>query len=80
MFHPWVGKTSWRRKWQPNPAFQLGKLHGHRSLASYGSWDRKESDMTERLSSQHCKTRTRKMEEKLHKILFLPLRSQESIS
>ena len=47
MFNPWVGKTSWRRKWQPNPVFPLGKFHGQRSLESYGSWDRKESDMTE---------------------------------
>ena len=20
-FHPWVGKTPWRRKWQPTPVF-----------------------------------------------------------
>ena len=27
-----------------------GKAHGQRSLAGYSPWDRKESDMTERLS------------------------------
>ena len=24
----WVGKISWRRKWQPTPAFLPGKPHG----------------------------------------------------
>ena len=32
-FNPWVGKISWRRKWQPIPVFFLGKSHGQRSLA-----------------------------------------------
>ena len=32
-FDPWVGKISWRRKWQqPTPAFLPGKSHGQRSL------------------------------------------------
>jgi len=30
----WVGKTFWRRKWQPTPVFLPGKFHGQ-SLASY---------------------------------------------
>ena len=25
-FHPWVGKTTWRRKWQPFPVFLPGKI------------------------------------------------------
>ena len=25
-FNPWVGKISWRRKWQPTPVFLLGKI------------------------------------------------------
>ena len=34
-FDPWVGKISWRRKWQPTPVFLPGKSHGQRSLAGY---------------------------------------------
>ena len=26
-FNPWVGKISWRRKWQPTPVFLPGKSH-----------------------------------------------------
>ena len=43
----WVGKTLWRRKWQPTPVLLLGKFHGWRSLVGCGPWGRKESDMTE---------------------------------
>ena len=32
-FHLWIGKTPWRRKWQPTPVFLPGKSHGRRSLA-----------------------------------------------
>ena len=38
------------RKWQPTPVFLPAKFHGQRSLAGYSSWDRKESDTTERLT------------------------------
>ena len=31
-FHPWVGKISWRRKWQPTPVFLPGKSNGQMSL------------------------------------------------
>ena len=48
-FNPWVGKISWRRKWQPTPVFLSGKAHGRRSLIGYSPWGRKESDTTERL-------------------------------
>ena len=34
-FDPWVGKISWNRKWQPNPAFLPAESHGPRSLAGY---------------------------------------------
>ena len=34
-FNPWVGKISWRRKWQATPVFLPGKSHGQGSLASY---------------------------------------------
>ena len=31
-FDPWVGKTPWRRKWQPTLGFLPGESHGQRSL------------------------------------------------
>ena len=48
-FNPWVGKISWRRKWQPTPVFLPGESHGWRSLIGYSPWGRKASDMTEQL-------------------------------
>ena len=48
-FKPWVGKISWRRKWQPTPVFLPGKSHGWRSLVGYSPWGRKEWDKTEQL-------------------------------
>ena len=47
-------KIPWRRAWQPTPVFLPGEFHGRRSLAGYSPWGRKEPDMTERLSTQHC--------------------------
>ena len=44
----WVGKTPWRKAWQPTPVFLPGEFHGWRSLAGYSPWGRKESDTTER--------------------------------
>ena len=38
-----------RRQWHPTPVLLPGKSHGWRSLVGCSSWDRKESDMTERL-------------------------------
>ena len=49
-FDPWVGKISWRRKWQPTPVFLPGKSHGRRNLVGYSPWGRKELDTTERLT------------------------------
>ena len=34
-FDPWVGKSPWRRIWQPTPVFLPGKFHGQRSLVGY---------------------------------------------
>ena len=31
-FNPWVGKSPWRRKWQPTPVLLPGESHG------WGSW------------------------------------------
>ena len=36
--NPWVGKISWRRKWEPAPVFLPGESHGKRSLADYSPW------------------------------------------
>ena len=48
---PCVGKIPWRRAWQPTPVFLPGESHGQRSLAGYSQWGRKESDMTDGLST-----------------------------
>ena len=29
-FYPWVGKSPWRRNWQPTPVFLPGKCHEQR--------------------------------------------------
>ena len=46
-FHPWVGKTPWRRAQQPTPVFLPGESHGQRSLGGYSPWGLTESDTTE---------------------------------
>ena len=38
----WVGKITWRRKWQPTPVFLPGQFHGQRRLVCYSPWDLKE--------------------------------------
>ena len=38
---PGSGRSPWRRKWQPTPAFLPGKPHGQRSLAGHSPWDHK---------------------------------------
>ena len=40
-FNLWIGKTPWRRKWQPTLVFLPGKSHGQRSLVGYCPWGRK---------------------------------------
>ena len=44
---PRVGKTPWRRKWQPTPVLSPGESHGQRSLLGYSPRGHKESDTTE---------------------------------
>ena len=34
-FDPWVGKTPWRREWQPNPVFLSVEFDGQRRLVGY---------------------------------------------
>ena len=48
-FNPWVGKISWRRKWQPTPVFLPEKSHGRRSLVGFSPRGHKESNRTRRL-------------------------------
>ena len=43
-------KDPWRRKWQRTPVFLPRESHGHRSLAGYSPWGRKESDTAEQLT------------------------------
>jgi len=35
---PGLGRSPWRRKWQPTPVFLPGKFHGQRSLVGYKPW------------------------------------------
>ena len=52
-FDPW--KIPWRRKWHSTPVLLPGKSHGRRSPTGYRPWGRKESNMTEQLSTIfHC--------------------------
>ena len=55
---PWVGKTLWRREWQPTPVFLPGGFHGQRSLVGYSPWGCKELDKTEQLTHTHTHTHT----------------------
>ena len=42
--------TNWRKEWQSTPVLLPGESHGQKSLAGYGPWDLRESDMTEQLT------------------------------
>ena len=46
-FDPWIGKTRWRRAWQPTPVFLPGECRGQRSLVGIGPRGRKELDTAE---------------------------------
>ena len=54
-FDPWVGKISWKRKWQSTLVFLLGESHGQRSLVGYSPWVHKELNMTEWLRTHSAK-------------------------
>ena len=49
-FNPRVGKSPWRREWQPTSVFLPGEPQEQRSLAGYSPWDCPESDTTVQLS------------------------------
>ena len=56
----WVQSLGWEdplKEMQPTPVFLPGKSHGERSLAGYGPWGSKESDVTEQLSTHTCNYR-----------------------
>ena len=44
-------EDSLEKEWLPTPVFLPGEFHGQRSLAGYSPWGRKESGMTERLTT-----------------------------
>ena len=48
---PWFGNIPSRRNWQLIPVFLLGELHRQRSPVGYSPKSHKESDRTERLST-----------------------------
>ena len=56
-FDLWVGKIPWKRARQHTPVFFLGKFHGQRSLAGYGSCVHEESDMTKATKQAHMQSR-----------------------
>ena len=35
---PGLGRSPWRRAWQPTPVFLPGESHGQRSPAGYSPW------------------------------------------
>ena len=35
----WVGKSPWRKKWQPTQICLTGEFHGQKSLSGYGPWN-----------------------------------------
>ena len=46
-----LGRSPWRRKWQPTPVFLPGKSDGQKNLMGYCPWVCKESDMTWQLNN-----------------------------
>ena len=53
-FHPWVGKIPWRRKWQLTQysCLENSMVNGDWQVG-YNPWGHKESNTTERLSTQY---------------------------
>ena len=59
-FDPWVGKISWRRKWQFIPVLLPGRSHGQRNLVGYSPWGGKRAEhdlVTEQQQRWQCATR-----------------------
>ena len=50
-FDPWMGKSPWRRKWQPTPVFVPRESNGQRSFVGYSPRGCKELDPTRWVST-----------------------------
>ena len=61
-FNPWMGKTPWRRKWQPSLVFLSGKFHVTRNLASYSLWNCKRAEHDLATKQQQCNIICRQLE------------------
>ena len=74
---PGLGRSPWRREWQPIPVFLPGESHGQRSLVGYSPWGCKESDRTEQLTLSFVAY----YNSRLAKYLFFPKHySQNAVS
>ena len=80
----WVGKTPWRRTWQPTPGFLPGESHGHGSLAGCSPWGRRVrhdwSDLAHTHIDIHLPQRPRKKKGKKGASPFLTRQSTTKLS
>ena len=53
---PGAGRPPWRKQWQFTAVFLPGKSHGQRNRQAIVHGVAKESDTTERLNNDNCKT------------------------
>ena len=53
---PELGRSPWRRSWQPTPIFLPGESHGQRSLAGYSPWVHKSRTQLRNLAHTHSAT------------------------
>ena len=51
---PGLGRSPWRRKWQPTPVFMPGEFHGQRSLVGYSSCDCQKSQTLRKQLGKHA--------------------------
>ena len=52
---PGLGRFPGEGHGNDTPVFLPGEFHGQKSLADYSPWVHKESDTTERVSTQQCR-------------------------
>ena len=62
---PGLGKSLWRRKWQPTPVFLPGEFHGCGNLAGYSPWGHTELVMTEHTHICTCIADSLSVQQKL---------------
>jgi hypothetical protein len=58
-FNPWVGKITWKRKWQLTAVFLPGKSPGQRSLTGYRELQRVGHDLASQQQQQQLHTSLR---------------------